>query len=250
MDSDTNYPHSSPDAWGEDESEVFVEYGRAMVPGREEIERAILDLIPAEPEEPFLGVEIGIGTGWLSAAVLRRFTQARMLGLDGSTVMLKIASERLAEYKDRVELRHFRLEQNSDTNRLPQARVFLSSLVFHHLEGADKRTLFTRLFDRLEPGGALLFADVMAPQSALAGEHSAAAWEEETRRRSVEVHGDGRAHEFFIRERWNIYRHPDPMDKPSTIPDQLRWMEEVGFEGADVFWARSGHALLGGYKPS
>ena len=49
--------------WGEDESRVFVEFGRAMVPGREEIERTILDLIPAELDEPFLVVEIGTGAG-------------------------------------------------------------------------------------------------------------------------------------------------------------------------------------------
>ena len=59
-----------------------------------------------------------------------------------------------------------------------------------------------------------------------------------------------RAHEFFERERWNVFEHPDPMDKPSTLPELLRWMEEVGFEGVDAFWARAGHALLGGYKPS
>jgi hypothetical protein len=27
-------------------------------------------------------------------------------------------------------------------------------------------------------------------------------------------------------------------------------MEEAGFEGVDVFWARAGHALLGGYRPT
>ena len=52
----------------------------------------------------------------------------------------------------------------------------------------------------------------------------------------------------MVRERWNIYYHPDPVDKPSTLPEQLRWMEEAGFEGVDVFWARAGHALLGGYR--
>ncbi len=133
---------------------------------------------------------------------------------------------------------------------MPPARVFLSSLVLHHLDGAGKRDLFARLFDGLEPGGALLFADLMKPRTELARGHFAAAWEEEIRLRSEEIHGNGRAHEFFVRERWNIYDHPDPADKPSTLPEQLRWMEEAGFEGVDVFWARAGHALLGGYKPT
>jgi trans-aconitate methyltransferase len=251
MDKGTNHANDAPGAWDEDESKVFVEFGRAMVPGREEIERTLLNLIPAEPDEPFLAVEIGTGSGWLSAAVLSEFPNARILGLDGSPEMLKRAAQLLAPYGDRAELRRFRLEEPSWADGLPQeeVRVFLSSLVFHHLDGSGKRDLFVRLFDRLEPGGALLFADVMDPRTERARRHFAAAWEEEVGLRSVEIHGDGRAHEFFVRERWNIYDHPDPMDKPSTLPEQLRWMEEAGFEGVDVFWARAGHALLGGYTP-
>jgi tRNA (cmo5U34)-methyltransferase len=251
MDEGTNRANETLGAWGEDESKIFVEYGRAMVPGREEIERTLLDLIPAVPDEPFLGVELGTGSGWLSVAVLREFPKARILGLDGSQEMLRTAAELLGHYGNRAELRRFRLEDLSSwADVLPQAvRVFLSSLVLHHLDGSGKRDLFVRLFDRLEPGGALLFADVMEPRTERARNHFAAAWEEEVRRRSVEIYGDERAHEFFVRERWNIYDHPDPMDKPSTLPEQLRWMEEAGFEGVDVFWTRAGHALLGGYRP-
>ncbi len=250
MDEGTNHANDAPGAWDEDESKTFIEFGRAMVPGREEIERTLLDLIPAEPDEPFLAVEIGTGSGWLSAAVLREFSKAKILGLDGSPEMLKTAADLLGHYGDRAELRQFRLEDPSWTDELPQpVRVFLSSLVLHHLDGGGKRDLFVRLIDRLEPGGALLFADVMEPRTERARRHFAVAWEEEIRRRSVEIHGDGRAHEFFVRERWNIYDYPDPADKPSTLPEQLRWMEEAGFEGVDVFWARAGHALLGGYRP-
>jgi tRNA (cmo5U34)-methyltransferase len=244
----TNRANEAPRTWGEDEAKIFVEFGRAMVPGREEIERTLLDLIPAEPDEPFLGVEVGTGAGWLSAAVLREFSKAKILGLDGSPQMLKKAAQLLGHYGDRAELRRFRLEEPSWADGLPAVRVFLSSLVFHHLDGSGKRDLFVRLFDRLEPGGALLFADVMEPRNERARGHFAAAWEQEIRRRSVEIHGDARAHEFFVHERWNIYDHPDPVDKPSTLPEQLRWMEEAGFEGVDVFWARAGHALLGGYR--
>ena len=249
MDEGKNRAGGVPGAWGEDDSRVFVEFGRAMVPGREEIERTLLDLIPAGPDDPFLAVEIGTGVGWLSAAVLREFPESRVLGLDGSPDMLRAAAERIAPYGDRAELRRFRLEEPTWTDGLPPVRVFLSSLVLHHLDGGGKRDLFARLFDRLEPGGALLFADVMAPRSERARRHFGAAWEDEIRRRSLEIHGDARAHEFFVRERWNIYQYPDPIDTPSTLPEQLRWMEEAGFEGVDAFWARAGHALLGGYRP-
>jgi tRNA (cmo5U34)-methyltransferase len=245
----TNRVNEAAGAWDEDESRAFIEFGRVMVPGREEIESILLDLIPAEPGEPFEAVEIGTGAGWLSAAVLREFSKAHVLGLDGSPEMLLAAAKLLGQFGDRAELRRFRLEELSWVDGLPRVRVFLSSLVFHHLDGSGKRELFVRLFERLEPGGALLFADLMQPRTRRARSHFATAWEEEIRRRSVEIHGDARAHEFFVRERWNIYENPDPMDKPSTLPEQIRWMEEAGFEGVDVFWARAGHALLGGYRP-
>jgi tRNA (cmo5U34)-methyltransferase len=249
MERGTPQPNDAPGSWSEDESRVFAEFGRAMIPGREEIERTILDLLPAASDEPFVGVEIGTGAGWLSAAVLGAFPRARMVGLDGSPEMLRVAGDLLAAYQDRVVLRPFRLEATSWVEEVPPARVFLSSLVLHHLDGSGKRGLFARLFDRLEPGGALLFTDLMEPRTDLARRHFASSWTEEIRRRSVAIHGDERAHEFFVRERWNIYEYPDPADKPSTLFEQLRWMEEAGFEGVDVFWTRAGHALLGGYKP-
>jgi tRNA (cmo5U34)-methyltransferase len=249
VDEGTDQANDAVGAWNEEDSKIFVEFGRAMVPGREQIEQTFLDLIPAQPHEPFLAVEIGTGAGWLSAALLRQFSKAQILGLDGSPEMLKMAAQLLEHYGNRAELRRFRLEEPSWTDGLPAVRVFLSSLVLHHLDASGKRDLFARLFDRLEPGGALLFADLMEPRTERARDHFAAAWDEEVGRRSMEIYGDGRAHEFFVRERWNIYKYPDPADKPSTLPEQLGWMEEAGCEGVDVFWARAGHALLGGYRP-
>ena len=88
MDEGKDFVGDAPRAWGEDASQVFAEFGRAMVPGREEIERTLLELVPAGRDDPFLGVEIGTGTGWLSAAVLREFPKARMMGLDGLLALL------------------------------------------------------------------------------------------------------------------------------------------------------------------
>ena len=105
MDKGANRPNDATGAWDEDDSKIFVEFGRAMVPGREEIERALLDLIPAQAHEPLSAVEIGTGSGWLSAAVLREFPKARILGLDGSPQMLKEAAQLLGQYAERAELR-------------------------------------------------------------------------------------------------------------------------------------------------
>lgn len=236
--------------WQEENSAEFIDHGRVLTPGREEIGRTLLDLVPAAPDEAFVAVEIGSGQGWLSESVLHRFPHARVIALDGSETMRREARQLLAPFGDRVELRPFRLEDPNWPGRLGvEVRCFLSSLVVHHLDGAGKRTLFGRLHDRLEPGGALLLADIVAPTSERAQRHMARAWEDEVRRQSLAFDGDLRAYNFFVESGWNIFEHPDPIDQPSPLPDQLGWLAEAGFVGVDVFWARAGHAVYGGYKP-
>ena len=79
------------------------------------------------PDEPPGAELIGAGSGWLSAAVLREFPKARIIGLDSSPKMLTTAAELLGRYGDRAELRRFLLEDASWMDGLPPVRVFLNS---------------------------------------------------------------------------------------------------------------------------
>src|SRR5919109_2622459 len=157
---------NSVGAWKESDSELFLDFGRVLTPARHEIERAFLDLIPARQDEAFLFVDIGTGQGWLSEALLRHFRAARVIALDGSDTMLRHAGQTLAPFSDRVELRRFRLEDPNWPVRLEDGvRCFISSLVIHHLDDSEKRALYGALYQRLESGGGLLIADLIAPAS-------------------------------------------------------------------------------------
>jgi tRNA (cmo5U34)-methyltransferase len=41
-----------------------------------------------------------------------------------------------------------------------------------------------------------------------------------------------------------------PIDRPSTLVDQLNWLQTAGSTQVDVFWLRAGHAIFGGWKPT
>lgn len=244
-------PETSDMPWSEADSQRFIELGRIYTPARDEIRDTILDLLPANADEPFLAVELGVGAGWLSAAILAQFPRARVLGLDGSPAMLRETAARLQPYASRFELRPFRLEDPSWLAELPEApRCFVSSLVLHHLDAAGKRALYRALHDRLAPGGALLVADLVAPLSEWQRRALARQWDAAVERQSLALTGNLDAHRQFVAEHWNWYAYPDPMDLPSPVPEHLAWLDEAGFVGADVFWARAGHAIYGGYKAS
>jgi tRNA (cmo5U34)-methyltransferase len=237
--------------WLETDSELFASLGEVFTPGQEEIERVLLEHVPVERDEPFLAVDVGCGQGWLSEAVLREFSRARVLALDGSPAMLHAAGELLAPYGARTDLRPFKLEDPAWISGIEgPVRCFVSSLVIHHLDGTEKRELFRCLRKKLEAGGALLYADVVEARSEVGRRHMARAWDEEVRQRSLRIRGDESAYRAFVDRDWNMFEHPDPMDKPSGAAEQLRWLEETGFAGVDVPWARAGHAVFCAYKPA
>ncbi|MDQ2741541.1 MAG: class I SAM-dependent methyltransferase [Chloroflexota bacterium] len=238
-----------PNTWNESDSQHFLDIGRIYTPARDEIGEVILDLIPAEGDEPFLAVELGVGAGWLSTAILERFSAARVLGLDGSPTMLREAGSALARFPGRAELRPFQLEDSRWLDAIEgEVRCFVSSLVIHHLDGPGKQALYRLLHDRLSNGGALLFADLVAPNSERERRYLARSWDEEVKRQSLAFTGSLDVYQQFATEDWNWYDHPDPFDKPSAVPEHLRWLQEADFTGSNVFWERAGHAVYGGYR--
>ena len=231
--------------WREEDSAVFLELGHVATPWRGELIRAFLALIPAEPDEPFLAVDLAAGSGWLSEAVLERFPRARVLVVDGSPTMLEDARGRLVRHAGRFDTRLARLEEIGWLPALSEPpRAVVSSLAIHHLSASAKRRLYEQLFDRLPSGGGLLVADVVAHTSEPARRYWARLWEDDVRRV-----GSGAAVERWVRDGWNYFDHPDdPIDRPSPLAEQLAWLGEIGFVGVDAFWVKAGHALFGGYK--
>jgi trans-aconitate methyltransferase len=235
--------------WSEADSHNFIERGKIFTPSRDEIQETILNLIPAQPDEAFLAVEIGIGAGWLAEALLDRFPESRVLGLDGSSTMLQTSADRLRRFGERVELRHFALEDRAWRSGISESvRCFVSSLVIHHLSAEGKQVLYADLYQPLQDGGGVVIADLVAPASEREGRFLATAWDAEVRRQSLAFTGTLDTYQEFLDQHWNWYIYPDPFDMPSTVPEHLEWLSRAGFGGANVFWAKAGHAIYGGFK--
>ncbi|WP_273844540.1 class I SAM-dependent methyltransferase [Rubrobacter calidifluminis] len=236
--------------WNDEDSKLFMDLGRYFVPEREYQIGAICALIPVSTYEPFEVLDLCCGEGLLAEAILEAFPRCSVRGLDGSPAMLEAATKRLARFGDRFAAGEFDLTSSSWRGAYGPVRAAVSSLAFHHLDGAQKRALFRDVYHMVQPGGAFIIADLVMPVSEAGVRLAARSWDEAVRERSLKLLGDERAFERFEEERWNLYRYPDPeVDKPSALYEQLRWLDDAGFEGVDVFLMYAGHAVFGGMRP-
>lgn len=238
--------------WDEEASLVYRKMAAVAVPSRAEQIAVVVALLPFGRDDAFRVVDVGAGEGALSAAVLDCYPRSEVSALDGSQSMRERTAARLGRFGRRARVAPFRLEDLSGgwLDAVEGAGAVVSSLCIHHLDGEDKRSLFAEVRRRLAPGGALLVADVIEPVRPEAAEIYAATWDRATEEQALAIDGSSERYREFLLQRWNLYRHPDPeVDKPSPVADQLRWLQEAGFEAFDCFWLRAGHAVLGGYVP-
>lgn len=234
--------------WTETDSEIYQRLSQVAVPARAEQIAALLTLIPFAPTDTFHVVELASGEGLLSAAVMHAFPNATLLALDGSEAMRQATRARLAGFSDKVSVGDFDMAADDWYDHLDGADVVMSSLCVHHLNGTEKRGLFQAIAERLSTRGVLLIADLIEPQRNEGRELFAGTWDAAAQAQSQVVAESSELYDLFRAENWNYYRTPDPLDKPSSLFEQLLWLRDAGFAVADCFWMQAGHAIYGGYK--
>src|SRR5262249_36532366 len=100
-------------------------------------------------------LDLGGGTGALSAAVLRRLPEARVTVLDGDRVMVDVARRRLIPFGDRGQP-----PEGSFLDPLPAADAVVASLALHHVRDLGAKTgLYRAIHAALAPGGVFLNLD-------------------------------------------------------------------------------------------
>jgi tRNA (cmo5U34)-methyltransferase len=164
-------------------------------------------------------LDIGAGTGLLTAMVAERFPEARFELLDGSREMLDEARQRLGA---RVVAEYLQ-DMAGELPAGPYDAV-VSALAIHHLEDADKKTLFGHVHDVLRPGGVFVNAEqVLGPTPALA-ELYLEIWQRKCR--------DLGATDEEMRGAIERRRH----DLSADVESQLQWLREAGFPAVDCVY--------------
>ncbi len=237
---------NSHSQWQEADSAGFIELSEFVVPERQIHLDIFTQLLAATPNAQQV-VDICCGEGRIGEALVQQFPQLEIWGLDGSDVMLEEAHRRLAG-KGHFKPLKMDISDQGWRGRLPEVDAVFSSLAIHHLDGPGKQQLFRDVFTMLRPSGVFAILDIVAPTHATGRQIAANQWDKWVNERSGGT--ENAIFRKFSEEGWNYFSDPEPdvYDQPSSLADQLKWMQTAGFEQVDVYWMKAGHALFGGWK--
>jgi tRNA (cmo5U34)-methyltransferase len=206
---------------------------RTFIPNYELMIAKVVHWLDGHVPPGGLVVDLGAGTGGLSATILDALPEVRVQLVDADPNMLEVAAMRCFAHSGRYELRHARFE-----DQLPRCHAVVASLALHHVAThAEKRELYRSILTALEPAGLVVVADAL-------------------------VHPDGPARRRMVDD---LYAHMErngisaaeadahlaqwaEEDFYVSLTDELTLIAGAGFARPDCFWRDGLIAVYGAFK--
>jgi len=166
-------------------------------------------------------LDIGAGTGLLSALLLQRYPDASLTLLDISDQMLMVAHERFSKNQN---VRY--IAGDYSTGDLGgQYDLICSALSIHHLSHEDKQQLCRRIYDALNPCGVFVNADQAAGETPALDREYMRYWD-----------GFIRNGPLGTDEQAEILKRRASLDRNAKLSVQLQWLDDSGFVDIDVVY--------------
>lgn len=178
-------------------------------------------------------LDLGAGTGLMSAAVLEHYPDAELVLVDGAAEMLEQARDRLPAGSTTTVVADLR-------EALPGGPfdAVVSALAIHHLEDADKRDLLARVHRALRPGGVFVNAEHVTGDSPwLAGVYRSM-WSDACR-------AAGASEDEIADAETRMQA-----DRSVAVATQIGWMSAAGMQDCDCFFKQLHFAVLAGWRAS
>ena len=206
---------------------------RKLIPCFDDFYGVAVELAPHARDAELRVLDLGAGTGLMSAFFAEAFPRARFTLVDFATGMLARAEERFAGEPGR-----FAFHAMDYAKALPEGPfdLVISALSIHHLEHEGKRDLFRRIFGALAPGGAFIHADEALAPTQWLEDRAQRAWQAAALRSGTS--------EEELRAAVGRMDH----DIPATLDDQLAWLREAGFRDVDCAYRYYMYVVYAGYR--
>lgn len=206
---------------------------RQLIPCFDDFYAAAIRALPFAATDAVDILDLGAGTGLLSAVILEAFPNAHLTLVDASPEMLDLARDRFAVTAGRVEF-----VVADYAHELPEREfdAVVSALSIHHLADADKLALWREIFRVLRPGGVFVNADQVLGETAEEDALFREAWLREVKERGVSAADLAGAQER-MRE-----------DKMAPLGVQLAGLAAAGFVRVECVFQEKSFAVFTGRR--
>lgn len=207
---------------------------RRLIPCFDDFYTVPIEIIPFHRDRELRVLDLGAGTGLLSAGVANRYPRAQLTLVDLSPAMLAQAEQRFSgDDRKRVTLQvlDYRRDQPKGAYDL-----VISALSIHHLEDRDKAALFHTIHELLEPGGMFINADQVLGDNVFAEQLSRHLWMTNVKASGIDATALAAAHQRMQE------------DHMATLTDQLLWLQQTGFADISTWYRYYNFVVYSGSK--
>ena len=195
----------------------YSSFAQRAMPRREEMLRELVRCLPDGPRDV---LELGCGTGTLTALLADRYPEANISAVDASEEMIRIAREHLPDGRVSFKIALF---EDLDLAK-GSFDLIASNMSLHHI--AEKEPFYKRLRRALRPGGCLVFGDEATTAIPRIEELNWNSWLDF-------AHLPGHLSEEEIA---GIMEHLNEFDHYETLPNQIDLLRAAGFDPVDCVW--------------
>ncbi len=216
-------------------AQTYDQHRRLLIPCFDDFYGTALDLIPFDRNQPIQILDLGAGTGLLSALAAQAFPAAHVTLIDISDEMLAQAQARFIDYPNRF---HYRVADYAQVPFTGPYDVIMSALSIHHLTDTAKTQTFQQAYEALNPDGMLINADqILGPTPAI-DQHYHQTWLHQVQEQGVDDTVLSAALERMQE------------DKTSPLAVQLEWLKQAGFHHVHCWYKNHFFAVYSGQKVS
>jgi tRNA (cmo5U34)-methyltransferase len=240
-------------------AEAYDKLAQQLVPQYDFLQSEVLKILPFETDQKTIIIDLGAGSGIFLDRILSKQKNVKCYWVDYSDDFLTVARKRLSKYGRKVEYILSSLEEKWEDKIQERFDIILSMSAIHHLETEEKKNLYKRCYETLNPGGWLINIDEMKTVYEDAYFNSMRLWvkyveeyKEKIPDNELEYHQVWKSQidNWALR---NIDNAGQPKKKGDDIHEgfleQLQWLKAAGFINVDLFLKYHLWSVIGGQKP-
>ncbi len=218
-----------------------------MHPNRTKMAEIVCAMLPFASNEAVTILDLGAGTGFLTAYVLQAFPHARIVAVDGAATMMQQAQARLHEKAQALTWKICTFQELArDASALPSLAAVVSCFALHHLSAEQKLELYRAVFGKIRVGGWFINADIVALPNSKIEERYQQLRGLGIQERARQQLGEERTLAAIAAELAQLEREDG--DQPLPLDHDLQLLREAGFHEVDCFWKETREAVWGGMK--